>query len=253
MHTLATYHFDKAKSSHILKAWVKEAGISYRQLEDMTMIPYDTITNYMAGRVQDLKLEIIFKIAVATGHSVCELIRLMLMGEEIDFAERVRELPPALTDAVPESHTAPPPPPADEGASPPALTLHDLTDSIQHIRQEQEAVLNRFRAVHGAYADRLQDNHARSIARFEHQIDVINAEHAKHIESLTAAHGKSLQLLQDQVTHFRRRCRWLSGLLALETVGIIALFVVDAFTPGDGWVHGLVSIFGDAMCDTMRG
>lgn len=248
MYTLATFHFDKSKSACILKSWVKDSNLSYRQLDELTQIPYDTITNYMTGRVQDLKLEIIFKICVATGHSICEFISLMLDGIEINFADQLITEPPAAHEEITELPDAPPPPPEM-----PSITIHDLPESLQQIHQEHESQLNRFRAVHMHYVGQLQEYHSRSLTRYEKQIDVINAEHAKHIESMECAHEKALHLLENQVTHFRRRSWWLGGLLALETVCIIALFVVDAVTPGLGWLHGIASLFGGHDYFVLRG
>ena len=111
--SLKTFHFDAKKSGSILKEWAKSAGMSYQRVADETAYSYDTINNSLSGKIVELSLERVFKIATCTGHSVCEYIRLMLKDEDIDFADRIH----VLRDADwPHRH---------DGHSPTVIRLND--------------------------------------------------------------------------------------------------------------------------------
>jgi predicted XRE-type DNA-binding protein len=83
--TIEFFHFSKEKSGMILKKWLKDAGLSQHHAAKLTGIHEDTLSNCLSGRVQDIKFEIVFKLAVITGHTVDDYIRAMLDGEETGF------------------------------------------------------------------------------------------------------------------------------------------------------------------------
>lgn len=103
---LKNFHFDQEKSARILNGWAKDAGVSIKKLGDETGYTFDTINNTLHGKVKDLSLERVFKIAASTGHSVCEYIILMLQDEDIDFAHQVYVLQSKDTDIYPLSETS---------------------------------------------------------------------------------------------------------------------------------------------------
>ena len=43
------------------------------------------MSNVLRGQNKEISLERVFKICIATGHSICDFVREMLEGEEIDF------------------------------------------------------------------------------------------------------------------------------------------------------------------------
>ena len=108
MKTIDIFHFDKEKSGNLLKKWLKNAGLSQHHAADLVGIHQDTLFNCISGRVQDIKFEIIFKIALITGHTVDDYIREMLDGEDVSFYCR----------AIPD------PCPSDPAASPPSIDSH---------------------------------------------------------------------------------------------------------------------------------
>lgn len=267
MFSLASFHFDKEKSGQLLKSWVKQAGLTYRQVESLTQIPYDTLNNCLAGRIQDIKFEVVFKVAVVTGHSVNEYISEMFQEVEVDFLDQIIDLQP-LSPAIVSldaCDTMPVPviaqqtevttvktteilAPSQTGA----ITLHDLNDHLHIIRQEHVDSLNRFKSVHNSYVEKLENNYHASIARYERQIDIINQEHAKAIHELKESHKETIAVLHKVADKLRKRSRWLAGFLTAETIAIIALFIVDACLPGIGWLRSLRAMFSAAPFDSMR-
>lgn len=267
MFSLASFHIDKEKSGKLLKSWVKQAGLTYRQVESLTQIPYDTLNNCLAGRVQDIKFEVVFKVAVVTGHSVNEFISEMVQDVEVDFLDQIIDLQPLSPAIVPLDAGDPMPVPVIAQqtevttvktteilapSQPVAPTLHDVSEHLHIIRQEHVDALNRFKLVHNSYVEKLENNFHASIARYERQIDIINQEHAKAIHELKESHNETIAVLHRVADKLRKRSRWLAGLLAAETIAIIALFIVDAFAPGIGWLRGLRAMFSASPIDSMR-
>ena len=100
MITIDVFHFDKEKSGNLLKKWLKECGLSQHHAADLTGIHQDTLFNCLSGRVQDIKFETVFKIALITGHTVDDYIREMLEGLDVPFYCRVVQDPPAPDPAA---------------------------------------------------------------------------------------------------------------------------------------------------------
>lgn len=93
MITINFFHFDKNKSGTLLKKWLKDSGLSQHRAAELTGIHEDTLSNCLSGRVQDIKFEIVFKVAIITGHTVDDYIRAMLDGEDVSFY--CKAFPPA--------------------------------------------------------------------------------------------------------------------------------------------------------------
>lgn len=109
MITIDLFHFDKQKSGALLKKWIKDMGLTQHHAAEMTSIHPDTLQNCLSGRIQDIKFEIVFKLAVITGHTVDDYIREMLDGEDAAFYCRaVPDAPvdPAATPPVPITEIA---------------------------------------------------------------------------------------------------------------------------------------------------
>lgn len=100
MKTIDIFHFDKEKSGNLLKKWLKDAGLSQHRAADLMGLHQDTLANCISGRVQDIKFEVVFKIALVTGHTVDDYIHDMLEGEDISFYSRAVPSPGAPDPAA---------------------------------------------------------------------------------------------------------------------------------------------------------
>ena len=82
---LCAFSFDMTKAGQILKRYIEESGFSQRQLARHIGMTDDMLSNILRGQNKEISLERVFKICVATGHSICDFLREMLEDEEIDF------------------------------------------------------------------------------------------------------------------------------------------------------------------------
>lgn len=105
--TIVDFRFDPVRSGKILSKWIADSGKTRDEVATETGISTHTVSNMVYAKVCDLKLEFVFKIAVVTGHSVCEYIALMLKEEDIDFADRIHVLREKDMVLVPYTDTIP--------------------------------------------------------------------------------------------------------------------------------------------------
>lgn len=203
---LVSFHFDPRKSGQIIKQLCKERGVSQASLAAQTGMSYDTITNCIGGKVQDLRFERVFKFCVVLGIPMEAYLLLMLKDEDIDFLDDVllydvkdNETTPAteipaeiLPEAVPDTVVAAVTAVAD--TTPDANTTPTLPHYARDDVSAYVAVLDKF---HDA---RVAD---------------LKAHHAEHVESLR----KGL--------HVRMNCiKILAALLVATIVALVVSLVV---------------------------
>lgn len=238
--SLAEFHFDKDKSGRILRKWADESGLTRAELAEKTGIPLNTLNNSLYGKVQDLSVDRTFKYAVATGHCVCEYIRLMLEDEDIDFADQIhvlRDVPMTLqkyVDTLPNPvETVPPKPLAQE----------ETNQHAARILQEQDQLLDRFKRVYETVISQLKDQisqlkESRALMKeqYEHQLEAMERQHVIHNTAMERHHAESMQRADDERKRLQRQNSILRIALIAETAGIIALFFADALIGDRGWI-----------------
>lgn len=210
--SLKEYHFNPEKSGKILNEWVKKSGMSCQKVADETNYSYDTMNNSLHGKIKELSLERVFKISVVTGHSVCEYLRLMLLGEDIDFADRIHVLRDAEYSLVPLESDLPSPvqkpvqtsvqPPAKDNTTPQNHELYEIV--MEKAREVNQANLERFAGIHRDYLKKLE------------------TEHAAHIETVRKV--------------ARQRLKWII-ILAVLLAAIVVWFIWDLTHPEIGLIR----------------
>lgn len=244
---LKNYHLDQKKSGMILKAWIKDAGYSYSDVAEETGFSLDTINNSLSGKVSDPRLERVFKIAVITGHSVCEYLQLMLEDEDIDFADRVHVLRSDEDMHLRTIDTAP----QASHASP----EHNIS------QDEMNSILDRFKRVYESVINQLRDQIAqlkesRKIMKeqYEQQLQKMEEQQRMHDESLAESHREAMGLLREENDRLRRANRWKTIALSVETAAIVALMLVDSFNTDIGWYRGVVKyLYPEGKHFTLKG
>lgn len=217
--TLREFHFDPERSGHILKDWAKGAGKSYQKIADETNYSYDTINNSLAGKNKELSLERVFKIAVCTGHSVCEYIRGMLKDEEIDFADQIHVLREGDFSLVPYKEE----PPEEIQA----LVQHSAGDTGFHLQHEEyEQVMQRAQSVHQANLERITNVYDDYLAKLE-------ATHADALARQEKAHQEYTVALQKVA---KQRLRWII-ILAIVIAAVVVWFIWDLTHPEIGLIR----------------
>ena len=237
--TITTFNFDRAKAGKVMKQFIADSEYSQSQVAQMAGITDDMMSNVLAGRNKDIGFERVFKICVITGHSICEFIRLMLEDEDVDFFTKDGCVicHPQKTEVIPQI-TAQNVKMEEQGFSGEAFNRY-----VERSEKLSESNMERFRRIHEENRREAAEQYKASIARYEHQIQIINQEHKNDMEEVKAAHAETVRILTKQ--NKRLRCTgWiLFGLFLLETIGVIALFMYDAMHPEIGWLRGLRSMF----------
>ena len=209
---LKNFHFDQDKSGRILNGWAKDAGVSIKTLGDDTGYTFDTINNSLHGKIKDLSLERVFKIATRTGHSVCEYILLMLQDEDIDFADQIHVLRNPDMILVPLNDTK------DKLPTKQGTTLVQprvLDQSSPEVQAVYRAIMEQATAVHQANLERVK-------GIYDNAIKEKNKAHDDHIETVRKV--------------ARQRLRWII-ILAVVLLAFVAWFIWDLSHPDLGLIR----------------
>ena len=229
--SLLSFSFDKAVVGAILKEWIIEAGFSFAQVARMVGMTDDMLSNVLCGRNKEVSLDRVIKICVVTSHTIDELILRSTDGIDTDFSMPVSAY---VTDS---------PHHAEPSANISGKTVNmeagmmpaEFNQYVSHMDAHNEKMLDRFKAVHAEARKNMDDQYRASISRYENQINIINNEHKKATDEIKAAHEKTVSLLTAQTKRLRCTSWILFGILMLETVGIIGLFLFDSLNPDVGW------------------
>lgn len=215
--SLQAYQIDPSKSAAIFKRWARDAGMSYNRVASETGYSYDTINNIMAGRISDIGLERVLKIAVCTGHTVGEFLLDVMDGEDIDFADKIPMMAEyrAMTAAAVDGESMPPKP--------------------------DNALLDRFKAIYLRMIEQISGQYER--------------EKASALEAFraTIAAKDDVILRQDrQIRGLNIKAGILTAALVLETGFIAVMLAFDVLNPSRGWIIRSMFNLGGAA-DAMKG
>lgn len=209
---LKNFHFDQDKSGKILNKWAKDARVSIKTLGEDTGYTFDTINNSLHGKIKDLSLERVFKIATRTGHSVCEYILLMLQDEDIDFADQIHVLRNPDMILVPLNDTK------DK------LPVKQDTNLVQpHVFDQNSPEAQ---AVYRAVMEQAAIVHQANIERIKNIYD-------KAINDQSDAHDKHIETVRKVA---RQRLRWII-ILAVLLLAFVAWFIWDLSHPEIGLIR----------------
>lgn len=209
---LKNFHFDQDKSGRILNGWAKDAGVSIKTLGDDTGYTFDTINNSLHGKIKDLSLERVFKIAIRTGHSVCEYILLMLQDEDIDFADQIHVLRSKDMILVPLNETAEKLP---EKQNTNLVQAHVFDQNSPEVQAVYRAIMEQATAIHQANLERVK-------GIYDNAIKEKNKAHDDHIETVRKV--------------ARQRLRWII-ILAVLLLAFVAWFIWDLSHPEIGLIR----------------
>lgn len=235
--SLLSFSFDKAVVGAILKEWIIEAGFSFAQVARMVGMTDDMLSNVLCGRNKEVSLDRVIKICVVTSHTIDELIIRATNGIDTDFSLPVSAY---VTDsphpAAPSAHISGKTVNVEAG-----MMLAELNRYVSHMDAHNEKMLEHFKKVHELARDQMADQYRASIQRYEQQISIINEEHRKGTQEIKSAHEKTVALLSFQNKRLRRTSWILFGILMLETVGMVGLFLFDSLNPNVGLFRSTLS------------
>lgn len=209
---LKNFHFDPDKSARILNGWAKDAGVSIKKLGDETGYTLDTINNTLHGKVKDLSLERVFKIAASTGHSVCEYIILMLQDEDIDFSSQIhvqiQDMTIAPLNETNEKF------PTNEGTS--IVQSHVVDPKSTEVQAVYHAIMEETTKTHQANLDRFN-------AVFEDSLKAKEGSHKEHIETMRRVARQRLRWIIILTVILLAFIFWFIWDLSQQEIGLIRL------------------------------
>lgn len=231
MQNLAQFHFNKEKSGQILRQWADECGMTRRELAERTGIPIDTLNNSLHGRVQDLTIDRTFKIATATGHCLCEYIKLQLETEDIDFADAVHVLREGIAHKPKEANTV-------------IIDDHHTTNELV-----SDQLLDRFKRVYNGALEQMRDQ----IKQLIDSRTIMQEQYKAQIKETEEAHKETIDRADKQIARLEKQVSRLRIALIIETSAIGLLFFVDSLVGDRGWILRSLFHVGDGMSIIRRG
>lgn len=258
---LCAFSFDMTKAGQILKRYIEESGFSQRQLARHIGMTDDMLSNLLRGQNKEISLERVFKICVATGHSICDFVREMLEGEEIDFR--------ADFDAICQPHSADF---ADDAANRCVVFRqneenHPINESISadvlsFLRTDRAEQDQRTNDIHDAYTMRMAEQHKDQIQQlkdyrqitidnYEDQLKMLSNENERHIQDIKDSHAatikameerynRSVEYLKAESARLRKWVIRLAVILVIESVAMLGAFTIDALNRNVGWIRSLI-------------
>lgn len=258
---LCAFSFDMTKAGQILKRYIEESGFSQRQLARHIGMTDDMLSNLLRGQNKEISLERVFKICVATGHSICDFVREMLEGEEIDFR--------ADFDAICQPHDADF---ADDAVNRGVVFRqkeenHPLNDSISadvlsFLRSDRAEQDQRTDEIHDAYTMRMAEQHKDQIQQlkdsrqitidnYEDRLKMLINENERHIQDIKDSHAatikameerynRSVEYLKAESARLRKWVIRLAVILCIESVIVLGVFTIDAFNRNVGWFRSMI-------------
>lgn len=208
--SVQNYYIDPKKSGAVLRAFVDQLGLSLSTVATETGIDYDTLRNYLSGKIQKVTIDCLLKILFVTEHTLEDYFRAYAKMDDTILMYQQVFVPDKSTDTS-EKSTAPVPAPHEKCAA--------LEQYIDRIERAQE--------------------HALKAVSKDH-IDHIDAIYKKEIEVLEKRHEKSVQHLKDQITKLEKRCTRLMTVLIAENILVGGVLFYDAMNRNVGWIRSLL-------------
>ena len=237
--SIAEFHFDKEKSGDILRQWVDDSGLTRNEMADLVGMSVHTLNNSLYGKVQDLSIDRTFKIATATGHSVCEYISLMLEDENIDFADKVHVL---------------------RGDDLHPVKYKEASVHVAIAEPPSDAILDRFRRLYDVTIEQLRDQirqlkESRELMReqYQQQLATMERQHVAHNTAMETHHAEVTARADQEIERLQKQNVRLRKALTIETIAIGALFFADALIGDRGWILRSWFDLGGKFTSIMKG
>lgn len=251
MNSIRNFQLDKKRSGNIFKRWLKEAGMTYRECENETGIPYDTLNNTLNGK-NELGVERALKLCVVTKHTFAEYMQEMCAGyEHVDFADDLQWVVSSKTEIIQTevvesvSNTMAPVPIVAPTVN--VTTVETKSDTrlafsnefegcMRLVNEEHERSLERFKVLHADYLDKLESSFHETLQAKEAQIEQMKCDE----EKVKKARDEYIESLEKSKKSLRNTTVITGVLLVL-----LVMFVVWEFANIEngltGHLFGLVS------------
>lgn len=207
--SVQNYYIDPKKSGAVLRAFVDQRGLSLSTVATETGIDYDTLRNYLSGKIQKVTIDCLLKILFVTEHTLEDYFRAYAKMDDTILVYQQVFVPDKSTDTS-EKSTAPVPAPHEKCAA--------LEQYIDRIERAQE--------------------HALKAVSKEH-IDHIDAIYQNELEALEKRHDNSVRHLKDQITKLEKRCTRLMTVLIVENILVGGILFYDSMNRNVGWIRSL--------------
>lgn len=252
--SLNSFSFDKVKAGQILRRYLDEADISQRQAAPLLGMTDDMLSNVLRGQNKEISFERVFKLCTLAGRSLCEFLRDMMAGEDVDFADRIHTFCANSADAAVPSAAhgvavrkteviAQKTEIIEEAANPLFKSLGP--DVLAFLRADRQEQSERTNSIHDAYTHML-------VEQYEHRIAAMQAEEERRLSDQKEKYTAVTDYLKKENHRLRRLAARLAVALSVETVALIGFFTYDALNRNVGWFRSMLPHFGGAFTDSLR-
>lgn len=224
-YTLETYHLNPVRSGQILRTFIEQSPYSQRQTAELIGISYDTLTNSLAGRSQQLSLEKAFKVCVLTGHSMEEYLRLLIADDPVDFADRIvysSDYAVTFTEPIRENDDISVQTSVQTSVQPQNTESHPsfaMDYFMEQMALAQERVMDRYKGIHDTYTQQLV------------------TQQQKELQMLDNRYESSVKHLKAQIKRLERKNSVLTIVLVLENIALAGVLLLDALNRDMGWIR----------------
>lgn len=185
--TLQHYYIDPVKNGAVLRAFIAGRGLSLSQIADETGIDYDTLRNYLRGKIQKVTIDCLLKILTVTEHTLDEYFTALFAMDDIH-----------LYDSVVFAH-------AVQAENMTATAVHHTASPAPTVA-ELEHYAQRMDDINEHHVQRIAEQYERQIAHMEEwhktEIALLESRHAQmqaHLEADIAQRDKEISILSEQL------------------------------------------------------
>lgn len=271
--SLNSFSFDKVKAGQILRRYLDDADISQRQAAPLLGMTDDMLSNVLRGQNKEISFERVFKICTLSGRSLCEFLRDMLEGEDVDFADRVRAFcaDPAhsadssalhgvsvrKTEVIAQKTEI-----IEEKSDPLFKSLGP--DVLAFLRADRQEQAERANLIHDTYThmlleqchdqiQQLKDAQLQTVDHYEKRIAAMEKEEERRLADQKEKYTSVTDYLKKENIRLRKLCTRLAIAFGIETAAVVGLFTYDALNHNVGWFRGYMPYFGSSDFFSFKG
>lgn len=224
--SVQNYYIDPKKSGAVLRAFIDQRGLSLSTVATETGIDYDTLRNYLSGKIQKVTIDCLLKILFVTEHTLDDYFRAYAQLDDTILVYQQVFVPDKSPDTS-EKSTAHPVKISD-APLPASGKCHAMEQYIDRLDQSQERMLSRISAQYQDQISQLKESRA-----------IMRQQYDDELALLEKRHDKSVQHLKDQITKLEKRCTRLMTVLIVENILVGGVLFYDALNRNVGWIRSL--------------
>lgn len=197
MPDMRDFYIDPVKSGAVLRAFITKRNMSIAHIEEETGIDYDTLRNYLRGKIQKVTLDCLLKILAVTEHTLSDYFTALFATDEIHIYDAVifdKPIAQAVTATdAPENSTdllLPVSVPSEKSTAP---TVAELEHYTQCLADAHERELQRTVNLYESQLRMLDQRYNSSVEHLKNDIEDLRrqlAQRESEVEGLNRLLGR---------------------------------------------------------------